>query len=255
LQVLTLPCGPDPNADFHRRHASVQGTTLIEQILASHSQVVAGGELPAIIQIAVRLTREGTSYPERIEDLTAETGERMAAHYLGQINEIAPNACHVTDMMPFNYMHLGLIAALFPEASVIHCRRDPLDTCVSCQFTDFTESLQFASDLDTLGHYFLDYRRLMDHWRCALPLKMLEVDYERVVRDTKSTVEEILKFCGLDWEEECLAFHKTARDIQTPSRWQVRQPIYGSSIGRWRNYESHLKPLQLILEPVLDGLN
>ena len=229
------------------------GTTLIEQILASHSQVVAGGELPAIIQIAVRLTREGTNYPERIGDLTTEAADRMATHYLERVGAISRNTRHVTDKMPFNYMHLGLIAALFPDATVIHCRRNPLDNCVSCQFTGFTESLQFASDLDTLGHYYLDYRRLMDHWQSVLPKRILEVDYELVVRETRSTVEEVLKFCRLDWEDKCLAYHKTARGIQTPSRWQVRQPIYESSIGRWRNYERHLKPLQRILKPLLDG--
>jgi tetratricopeptide (TPR) repeat protein len=227
------------------------GTTLVEQILASHSQIAAGGELPAIIQIAVQLTREGTDYPEKIAGLTPQAAERMAAHYLHQISAISRDALRVTDKMPFNYMHLGLIAALFPEATVIHCRRDPLDTCVSCLFTGFTESLQFACDLDTLGSYYLDYRRLMAHWRSALPLRMLEVDYERLVRDTKAAVEELLKFCRVDWEDECLAFHKTARSIRTPSGWQVRQPIYESSIGRWRNYESQLQPLQRILAPLL----
>jgi hypothetical protein len=175
----------------------------------------------------------------------------MAGYYLNQLPAISSSVLHVTDKMPFNYMHLGLIAALFPEASVIHCRRDPLDTCVSCLFTGFTESLQFACDLDTLGSYYLDYRRLMAHWRSVLPLRMLEVDYERLVRNTRGTVEELLKFCRLDWEDGCLAYHKTARGIRTPSRWQVRQPIYESSIGRWRNYASQLETLQRVLAPLL----
>jgi tetratricopeptide (TPR) repeat protein len=230
------------------------GTTLVEQILASHSQIAAGGELPAIIQIAVQLTREGTDYPEKIAGLTPQAAERMADHYLKQVSTISRGVLRVTDKMPFNYMHLGLIAALFPKATVIHCRRDPLDTCVSCLFTGFTESLQFACDLDTLGSYYLDYRRLMAHWRSALPVRMLEVDYERLVRDTRGTVEELLRFCRVDWQDECLAFHKTARGIRTPSRWQVRQPIYESSIGRWRNYESQLQPLQRILAPLLGEL-
>jgi tetratricopeptide (TPR) repeat protein len=227
------------------------GTTLIEQILASHSQIAAGGELSAIIQIAVQLTREGTNYPEKIATLTPQTAERMARHYLNQLPAVPGSFLHVTDKMPFNYMHLGLIAALFPEASVIHCRRDPLDTCVSCLFTGFTESLQFACDLETLGNYYLDYRRLMAHWRSALPLRMLEVDYERLVRNTRGTVEELLRFCQVPWEDACLAFHKTARGIRTPSRWQVRQPIYESSIGRWRNYEGRLQTLQRVLAPLL----
>ena len=154
--------------------------------------------------------------------------------------------------MPFNFMHLGLIAALFPRARIIHCRRDPLDTCLSCFFTSFSESLSFASDLRALGTYYLSYRRLMDRWRAILPPEMLlEVDYERLVSHSEEVVREMLEHCGLPWESACLEFHRTERGIRTPSRWQVRQPIYPHSVGRWRNYERHLQPLREALAPVL----
>jgi hypothetical protein len=143
-------------------------------------------------------------------------------------------------------MHLGLVG-LFPDAKIIHCRRDALDTCVSVLFTTFSESLQFASNLETLGSYYLDYRRLMAHWRATLPVRLLELDYERLVTDTKNAVEELLAFCDVGWEETCLEFYKTERGIRTPSRWQVRQPIYGDSIGRWRHYEKYLEPLKRVL--------
>jgi Flp pilus assembly protein TadD len=227
------------------------GTTLVEQILASHSQIEAGGELPTIITIAAQMSHAGFAYPEKMPDLDPQALGRMAQQYLEKLADISADAARVTDKMPFNFMHLGLIVGLFPNAKIIHCRRNALDTCVSCFFTSFTESLQFASDLETLGSYYLDYWQLMRHWRAALPVKFLEVDYERVVGDTRSSVEELLAFCEVEWEEACLQFHRTERGVRTPSRWQVRQPIYGHSVGRWRHYEKHLRPLVEILSPTL----
>jgi hypothetical protein len=153
--------------------------------------------------------------------------------------------------MPFNFMHLGLIAALFPDAAIIHCRRGALDTCLSCYFTSFSENLLFASNQEALGYYYLDYRRMMDHWRLILPKPMLDVEYEQLVSNTEETVRALLKYCGLEWEPACLQFHRTARGIRTPSRWQVRQPIYSSSVGRWCRYDRHLQPLRDVLTPVL----
>jgi hypothetical protein len=165
------------------------GTTLVEQILASHSRIAAGGELPTMIHIAAQMSREGRNYPEGTPGLDRRALGRMAAQYLSKLDEIAAGAAHVTDKMPFNFMHLGLIVGLFPDAKIIHCRRDALDTCVSVLFTTFSESLQFASNLETLGSYYLDYRRLMAHWRATLPVRLLELDYERLVTDTKNAVE------------------------------------------------------------------
>lgn len=223
------------------------GTTLVEQILASHSQIAAGGELPTITAIANEIAKAPGGYPRGLFDLDAAALGRHAGRYLDKLSGISADALRVTDKMPFNFLHLGLVAALSPGAKIIHCRRDPLDTCVSCHFTTFNENLQFASDLRTLGSYFLDYRRLMDHWKAVLPSQILEVDYEALVTDTEPSIRRLLEHCGVDWEPGCAQFYRTERGIQTPSRWQVRQPIYRHAIGRWRNYEKHLGTLMDLL--------
>ena len=223
------------------------GTTLVEQILASHSQIAAGGELPTITSIATEIAKTPDGYPRGIFALDASTLGLHSERYLNKLTGISATALRVTDKMPFNFLHLGLVAALFPDARIIHCRRDPLDTCTSCHFTTFNNNLQFASDLRTLGRYYLDYRRLMDHWKSVLTTPMLEVDYESLVTDTEPTIRRLVEFCGVDWEPGCAQFHQTERGILTPSRWQVRQPIYRHAVGRWRNYEKHLAPLLDIL--------
>ena len=227
------------------------GTTLVEQIIASHSQIAAGGELATITNIATDIARTQHRYPEGIFTLDAGTLTRHAERYQNELTGISADALRVTDKMPFNFVHLGLIAALCPDARIIHCRRDPLDTCTSCHFTTFNQHLQFASDLRVLGRYYLDYRRLMDHWKAVLTVPMLEVDYERLVTDTEPMVRRLVEFCGVAWEPACGEFHRTERGIRTPSRWQVRQPIYRHAVGRWRNYEKHLAPLLDTLSPVL----
>lgn len=225
------------------------GTTLVEQILASHPRIAAGGELSTIISIAMQMGRSGKSYPEGMRDLDGAALARMAGEYLDKLSSVSATADRVTDKMPFNFMHLGLIRALFPSARIIHCQRDALDTCVSCFFTTFTESLQFASDLTVLGRYFLDYQRLVEHWKAVLPVPWHDLHYEDLVRDTEGTVRRLLGFCDVEWDPNCLRFYRTDRGVRTPSRWQVRQPIYSNSIGRWRRYERHLQPLRDILRP------
>ena len=227
------------------------GTTLVEQIIASHSRIAAGGELPTMTNIATDIARTPARYPAGVISLDASTLTHHAARYLTELTGISADALRVTDKMPFNFVHLGLVAALCPDARIIHCRRDPLDTCTSCHFTTFNKHLQFASDLRALGRYFLDYRRLMDHWKAALTVPILDVDYEHLVIDTEPTTKRLVEFCGVDWEPACAEFYLTERGISTPSRWQVRQPIYRHAVGRWRNYEKHLAPLLDILSPVL----
>ncbi|MDZ7668602.1 MAG: sulfotransferase [Gammaproteobacteria bacterium] len=227
------------------------GTTLVEQILASHSMVAAGGELSTITNLAAGMAHDGEPYPHGVRSRDSAGLSRLAAQYRKKLESISADAAHVTDKMPFNFMHLGLISVLFPDAAIIHCRRDPLDTCLSCYFTSFGERLLFASDLEALGHYYLDYRRLMAHWHAVLPQRILDVHYEDLVSDTEQTIRTLLDWCGLDWEQDCLQFYRTDRGIRTPSRWQVRQPIYHRSVGRWRDYEAHLQPLVEILAPAL----
>jgi tetratricopeptide (TPR) repeat protein len=229
------------------------GTTLVEQILASHPRVAAGGELSTITNLAGETGRAGEAYPDGIRILGGAGLAKMARRYLGKLETVSPDAPHVTDKMPFNFMHLGLIATLFPDAAIVHCRRGALDTCLSCYFTSFSDNLLFASNQEALGHYYLDYRRMMDHWRRVLPKPMLDVEYEQLVGNTEKTVSAMLTYCRLEWEPACLQFHRTDRGIRTPSRWQVRQPIYSRSVGRWRRYERHLQPLLDVLAPVVQG--
>jgi Flp pilus assembly protein TadD len=223
------------------------GTTLVEQILASHSRVRPGGELPTIISIARQISGRGTTYPEALRELDRDSLALLTRQYLDKLDTVAAGDFRVTDKMPINFMHLGLIVALFPNATIIHCRRGALDTCLSCYFTGFNEQLQFASNLQALGRYWLDYRRLMHHWKAVLPVASFDVEYEQMVADTEATVRDLLSFCGLEWEPACLEFYRTSRGVRTPSRWQVRQPIYRGSIGRWRNYEQQLQPLRGLL--------
>jgi tetratricopeptide (TPR) repeat protein len=229
------------------------GTTLLEQILASHSRVAGGGELTALMTIGSQIhpaRRSCRPYPDGIRDLGASDLAEMAQQYLARIERVSSSANRITDKQPFNFMHLGLIAILLPGAQIIHCRRHPLDTCLSCYFTSFSDKFQFANDLQSLGQYYLDYHRLMEHWRKVLPIEILDVQYEDVVSNTENAVRKVLDHCGLDWEESCLAFQTTQRSVRTPSSWQVRQPIYSQSVGRWKNYERQLQPLKAMLSSI-----
>ena len=223
------------------------GTTLTEQILASHSQVAAGGELATIPHLASQTQRSTDPYPASVLNLDNGQLGALANRYLERLGRVDVGAARVTDKLPFNFLHLGLIAALFPNARVVALEREPLDVCLSCYFTSFANEIRFANDLDTLARYYNDFQRLMAHWRRTLPLQLLTVCYEDLVRDTETEVRRLVEFCGLDWEDACLAFHETRREVKTPSRWQVRQPIYAGGVGRWRNYEKQLQPLRVAL--------
>lgn len=232
------------------------GTTLTEQILASHSAVAAGGELSALLKVSYRigeLSADGAPFPGGLRSVPPAGLRELAADYLSQLDRVAPGAERVTDKLPFNFMHLGVIALLFPNARIIHCHRHPLDNCLSCYFTSFADQIRFANRLDTLGRYYLDYHRLMVHWRQVLPLEIFDLRYEDMVEDTEERIRALLAFCDLPWEDSCLSFHRTERGVRTPSRWQVRQPIYSKSVGRWRNYREQLAPLARTLAPLLAG--
>jgi tetratricopeptide (TPR) repeat protein len=224
------------------------GTSLVEQIIASHPKAFGAGELNDLGFLAATLgvkgVRADTSVdPDLIKSLTASQLSTAATKFLDGLLLRSPKAQRITDKMPHNYERLGLIALMFPKSRIIHCRRDPVDTCLSIFMQDFTFSHPYASDLRTLGEYYRAYVELMDHWRNVLPLSILEVDYERLVANTPSEVRRIVDFLGLKWDESCLNFHRTRRNVATSSHWQVRQPIYSSSIKRWQNYRTHLEPL------------
>lgn len=226
------------------------GTTLVEQIAASHSRVYGAGELPWIPALVAEMggaAGRAAFYADRLAALKApEIAARAGAH-LEKLSALGGSAQRVIDKMPFNYQNLGLIALMFPQARIIHCRRDPLDTGLSCYFNLFTDPLAWTTDLADIGLFLKAYQGLMDHWRGTLPLRLLEVDYEALVGDTEGQSRAIIQFLGLHWEEGCLAFHDSRRMVRTAAKWQVRQPVYSASVGRAGLYAKELAPLAAVL--------
>jgi tetratricopeptide (TPR) repeat protein len=233
------------------------GTSLVEQILASHASVHGAGELNWIAGICADVVKVASAPNEpnlkSLLDLNVVDLDHLAARYLEPLIALNPAARRITDKMPTNFIYLGLIAILFPQARIIHCRRDPMDTCLSCFMTDFTAGHEFAFNLDSLGHFYLQYERLMAHWKGVIDLPILEVNYEDVVTNVEAQSRRMVDFLGLPWDPRCLAFHENRRFAGTASVAQVRQPIYASSVGRWRHYRSHLIPLQSALENSSDS--
>ncbi len=232
------------------------GSTLLEQILASHGQVEGTSELPYVGRIAMWLNRkraQGVHYPESVRDLRAKDCEVLGSQYLeyARLHRRAGSP-HFIDKMPNNFPNVGLIALMLPNAKIIDARRHPLDACVSCYRQLFAKGQNFTYDLLEIGEYYLQYQRMMDHWPQVLPGKVLTVQYEDVVTDFEPQVRRLLEFCGLEWDEACLRFYESERTVRTPSAEQVRQPIYDRSIGQWRRYEPWLGELLTIVEPIRD---
>jgi tetratricopeptide (TPR) repeat protein len=216
------------------------GTTLAEQILASHPSTFGAGELPFWNTAFTELRTEGGSMPSREGVLG-----RVTADYLRVLDCLSSGALRLVDKMPTNFAFLGLIHALFPRARIIHLRRNPLDTCLSIYFQNFDSAITYGNDLGDLAHYFQQYLRLMQHWRALLPPDaMLEVQYEELVADQESWSRRMIEFIGLPWDPACLEFHRGRRTVLTASKWQVRQKINSTAVGRWRNYAGHLGPLR-----------
>jgi hypothetical protein len=223
------------------------GTTLIEQILASHPKVFGADELRDLGEVIAAhcdLAPMPAVYPECIRDMPGEVLGRIGAVYAARLRRRAPAVERITDKMPANLLHLGLVHLALPNARIVHVRRDPIDTCWSCYARLFGGEQPFAYDLGELGRYYRRYQALMAHWRAVLPPgAMLEVDYEQVVDDLEEQARRIVAYCGLEWDEACLRFYETKRQVHTSSAAQVRRPIYRSSIGRWRPYRQWLGPL------------
>jgi len=226
------------------------GTTLVEQILSSHNQVFGAGELKDISTLLCDLMKqnEEKTFRQFVETLSRDTSINLARQYLNNIRSLSEDACRITDKMPQNFSRLWLITLLFPHAKVIHTRRNPLDTCLSCYFHDFTEGHGYKNDLRTMGHYYRLYEQLMDHWHKVLPISILDVQYEELVRDQEANSRKIVEFCGLEWDDNCLEFHKNKRLVRTASTVQVRKKMYSTSMGRWENYTKFLGPLREALE-------
>jgi Flp pilus assembly protein TadD len=225
------------------------GTTLVEQILASHPQVHGAGELPlagkalASLPGLMQVRDNPWECAARLDETTIA---KLAAGWLDELRALGNGLPRVTDKMPDNYCYLGLIARLFPRAKLIHCRRDPRDIAVSCWLTNFRK-ITWANDPQHIAGHFAAYRTMMDHWRRVLPVPILEVDYEDTVDDLEGMARRLVAWCGLEWDPACLAFHESARPVRTASAAQVRQPIYRRSLSRWVSYEQELAPLFALL--------
>jgi tetratricopeptide (TPR) repeat protein len=232
------------------------GSTLLEQILASHSQVDGTMELPNILSLAQKLRRgetlSGTShYPSVLKTIDAETLAKFGETYISDTRVHRGKAPFFIDKMPNNFRHIGLISLILPNAKIIDARRHPMGCCFSAFKQLFHEGQEFTYGLEEVGTYYKDYVELMDHWDKVLPGKVLRVQYEDVVADLDTQVRRILDYCELDFEQSCISFYETERSVRTPSSEQVRQPIYQSGVDQWKNFEANLEPLKKALGPVL----
>jgi tetratricopeptide (TPR) repeat protein len=215
------------------------GTSLVEQIIASHPAASGAGEVQFW---GNAISRQANTLLQAPPDEAAR--EKLAQSYLRVLAAHSGDATRVVDKLPFNCEYLGLIYLALPNARFIYLRRDPIDTCVSCYFQDFPPALNFTLDLSDLAHFYTHHHRLMEHWRSALPPgALLDVPYEGLIADQEAWTRRILEFIGLPWNERCLSFHSTDRSVLTASYWQVRQKLYNSSVGRWRNYQKFIRPL------------
>ena len=250
------------------------GTTLVEQCLAAHPAVHGAGELNAVLRLATEAAADagaranllGTgvmsmkaasrpgaqaSYPECVRALPAARIAALGTRYLDHLRTLAPGAARVTDKLPGNYLHLGFIATILPGATIIHCRRDPLDNGISLYFTDFMVGHEYSNDLHAIGRQIRGMRTLMAHWEAVLGGRLLTLDYEALVADPEPLTRAMVSHAGLEWDDACLRPHEVARTVRTASAWQVRQPVYRRSAGRAQSYKRFLGPLREALgEPV-----
>jgi tetratricopeptide (TPR) repeat protein len=215
------------------------GSTLVEQILASHSRVAAGGELDLIPALAERIE----AYPEAVAEADAGTVQAWREFYLAGLPPCDCGVCELTDKRPDNFLHIGLIKTLFPDAKIVHTRRNPLDNLLSLYFLHLDPSMAHALDLEDAAHWYQQYERLMAHWKALYPDDIFDVDYDELVREPKGIIEPLLNFLGLQWEDRLLDFHRVSAPVKTASVWQVRQPLHPRSSGRWKNYRIQLEPV------------
>ncbi len=228
------------------------GTSLVEQILSSHPAVHGAGELENLGRLLAQIpsvTGLADQFPECVASMTRSQLEGMAGEYLRALRDAGPGAARVTDKMPNNFTFLGMIDLLFPGAKVIHCTRDPVDTCLSCYTTPLHHGHTYRQRLTDLAAAYGAYRRLMDHWRTVVRVPMMDVSYESLVADPEPSVRRLVEFVGLPWNDKCLRPHENPRHVVTASVDQVRRPIYHTSVQRWRRYERHLSVLVQALKP------
>ena len=234
------------------------GSTLIEQILASHSQVEGTAELPILSKIASsigRYRRDNMQYPEAVRDLRAKDLKAYGEQYMGETRRHrSTDRPYFTDKLPNNFSHIGLVSLILPNAKIINTRRHPMDSCLGAYKQLFGQGQNFTYDMFEIAEYYRQYHEVMTHWHSALPGKILDVHYEETVTDLESQVRRVLEFCGLPFEDQCLRFYTTERAVKTASSEQVRQPIYRGALGKWRRYEKHLGAWQEVLDDIVREL-
>jgi tetratricopeptide (TPR) repeat protein len=217
------------------------GSTLTEQLVASHPGVAAGGEIDFLPR---HVAGELAPFPESLASISSERIAELRKRYLAELAEHFPGAAYVTDKRPDNFLYIGLIKTLFPAAKIIETARDPLDNCLSIYFLHLGHAMSYALDLMDIGHYFREYQRLMAHWRRLYGPDIFEFNYDAFVRAPKPCAARLFGFLGLEWDDQYLAFPASARAVKTASVWQVREPLYNRSSGRARHYERELAPLR-----------
>lgn len=223
------------------------GTSLTEQILSANPQVYGAGELSNLEQIISETSKYSAtsrSLANIIETLDQKTLDSMSSKYLEHLTSLSENSTRIVDKMPFNYYYLGIIQILFPEARIIHCKRNPMDTCLSIYFQGFSKRHTYANDLYNIGTNYHQYQNLMKHWNQVLSIPIFELSYEELVDNQESTIRELTNFCEIEWNDNCLEFYKLNRAVNTPSYDQVRQPLYTKSVNRWKNYEPFIEDLK-----------
>lgn len=234
------------------------GTTLIEQILSSHSMIFGAGELQDIPSIGAGMAqaiKPGTTYPSALTNTNADLINGFALSYLKRLQTMTQeDHARIINKHPFNFKHIGLILLMFPNAKIIHTTRNPLDTLLSCYFQNFTNGQEYSFNLDNLADYYTQYARLMRHWRKCYKGRFVEIKYEDVISQTERSSKLLMKYIGLPWEEACLDFTNNDRPISTASKLQARSPIYSSSVNRWKNYEKHIQPLIKRLKRNLEAI-
>lgn len=237
--------GTDNNAPIFILGMPRSGTTLTEQILSSHQMVYGAGELPDIRKLLSQMCGAGEykKFPKLVGSLGNDDLSRIGSEYIKGLRKRNSSAEHITDKMPHNFLHVGMIRLMLPNAKIIHCKRDPIDNCLSIFKQNFGGVHKYAYDLAELGGYHLLYQDLMEHWNKVLPGFVFELQYEDMVADQEGMTRKLLEFCGLPWDDNCLQFHKSERTVKTASYTQVRKKIYSDSVQLWKRYEQELQPL------------
>jgi tetratricopeptide (TPR) repeat protein len=225
------------------------GTSLVEQILASHPDVYGAGELNDLVKVFESINKpvdkkQSDTFPQGLLGLDSKAFADLGKQYIARIRRYSADAMFITDKMPHNFLRIGFIRTILPNARVIHCTRDPMDNCLSIFKTYLLKGHRYSYDMSELGQYYKMYLDLMDYWRDTLPGLIYDQSYEELVRSQQEQVSKLLQHCGLDWNDACLDFHKTRRKVKTPSNAQVRRPIYSDSVQLWTRYEKQLEPLR-----------